>query len=297
MSKRTSQFTAAGPLVGSEVLPVSQLSTTVFKTGTTISAASTDNSYNDSANGFLTAGFAAGMAVNVVGFTGSVANNIHSGVIESVTAGKMIIASPEGDVLVTDAAGESVTITAWTSKRLPVNTISPIGRHMVPVMASGLTPRQTNGCAALAYLNGAADQPDVAYLAFDNTAVEYAEFSIAMPQSWDEGTVTFEPVWTHPATTVNFGVVWNLQAVAVSNDDPLAVSFGTAQTRIDTGGTTSDHYVGPMSSAITVAGTPAAGDTVFFRLYRDPVHASDNMAVDAFLLGVRLYITTNAAVD
>ena len=36
---------------------------------TTISAASADNSINDSANGFLTAGFKVGDVVNVLGFT------------------------------------------------------------------------------------------------------------------------------------------------------------------------------------------------------------------------------------
>ncbi len=118
MAKRATLLSAAGAIAGTEIFPIAQLSTTVIKTGTTLSASSTDNSYNDSANGFVSAGFVAGMSVNVIGFTGNAANNIHSGVIQSVTAGKMIIASPEGDLLVTDSAGETVTITAWTTKRL-----------------------------------------------------------------------------------------------------------------------------------------------------------------------------------
>ena len=79
-------------------------------TGTTISAAAADNSYNDSGNGFVTAGFEVGDTVTVTGFTGDVANNISSGVITALTAGKMTIGGTDGDVIVDDAAGESVTI-------------------------------------------------------------------------------------------------------------------------------------------------------------------------------------------
>lgn len=174
---------------------------------------------------------------------------------------------------------------------------STMGMHMIPIMAVAMTPRQSGGCAALAYLSGASGQPDVPYLAFDSATTEYAEFAIAMPESWNEGTVTFQPIWTHPATTVNFGVCWKLQGVAFSNDDALAASYGTAQSSVDTGGTTSDHYVGPASSAITIAGTLAAGDTVFFRVARVHDDAGDTMAVDAYLIGIRLYITTAAATD
>lgn len=91
------------------------------KTGTTISAAAADNSYNDSGNGFVTAGFEVGDIVEVTGFTGNVANNITRGVITSVAAGKIIIGGTDGDVIVDDAAGESVTISTVT-QRLKLGT-------------------------------------------------------------------------------------------------------------------------------------------------------------------------------
>lgn len=174
---------------------------------------------------------------------------------------------------------------------------TPVGRHAVFVSAAAMAPSVAGGCAALATIASAANQPDIRSLDFDATTQEYAQFSLAMPSSWDEGTVTFAPIWSHAATVTNFGVVWDLQAVAVSNDDAIAVAFGTAQTSTDTGGTTDDLYQGPESSAITVAGTPAAGDVVFFRLSRVTGNGSDTMAVDARLHGIVLYITTAAAVD
>lgn len=174
---------------------------------------------------------------------------------------------------------------------------SPIGRHMVPIMAGAIQPSVTGGCSAVTSVASAANQPDIVTLDFDATTQEYAQFSIPMPESWDEGTVTFQPIWSHAATATNFGVVWNLQAVGVSNDDAIAVAFGTAQTSTDTGGTTNDLYYGPESSAITVGGSPAAGDTVFFRMSRVTGDGSDTMAIDARLHGIRLYMTTDAATD
>jgi hypothetical protein len=174
---------------------------------------------------------------------------------------------------------------------------SPIGRHAIYIAAGSMTPSATGGSAALATIASAANQPDITTLNFDTTTQEYAQFGIVMPKSWDEGTVTFRAHWSHAATTTNFGVVWDLQAVAVSDDDAIAVAFGTAQTSTDTGGTTNDLYTSPESSTITVAGTPAAEDMVFFRLSRVTGNGSDTMAIDARLHGITLYITTNAATD
>lgn len=111
------------PLAGTELMEMSQLSSTVKITATTISAAAADNSYNDSALGFGAAGFLVGDRVKVTGFTGNVVNNILTGVITALTNGKMTIGGTDGDVIVDDAAGESVTIQKWTTKRATVKDV------------------------------------------------------------------------------------------------------------------------------------------------------------------------------
>jgi hypothetical protein len=109
---------AASAPVGSELIEVAQLSTTVTITATTLSALASDKSYNDSGSGFVAAGFVVGDRVRVTGFTGNTANNILVGVITALTTAKMTIGGTDGDVIVDDAAGESVTITKWTGKRI-----------------------------------------------------------------------------------------------------------------------------------------------------------------------------------
>lgn len=172
-----------------------------------------------------------------------------------------------------------------------------LGRHSIWVPANRITPSASGGCAVLATIASAANQPDIQTLDFDATTQEFAQFSLAMPKRWNLGTVTFKPVWSHASTTTNFGVVWQLQGLARSDDDAIATAYGTAQTSTDTGGTTNDLYVGPESSAITIAGTPAVEDVVFFRIARNPSDGSDTMAIDARLHGVIVYIETTAEND
>jgi len=174
--------------------------------------------------------------------------------------------------------------------------VKAAGRETIYIPARGMDPRTTNGAAA-----GTAEMTTnknmFSTLDFDAATQEFAQFEIHMPKSWNLGTITFEPNWSHPSTTTNFGVVWALQAVALSNDDAGDVAFGTEQTSTDTGGTTNDRYIGPESAAITVGGTPAAGDIVQFQIKRNVADGSDNMAVDARLHGIRVFFTTNASTD
>jgi hypothetical protein len=176
---------------------------------------------------------------------------------------------------------------------IPVGDVPTLGKLSIWMPASAMVPRTTNPPSA-GTLEMTTNKNMVKTLDFDPTTQEFAQFDIRMPKSWNEGTVSFIPVWSHAATATNFGVVWGLDAVAVSDDDALDVAFGTAQTSTKTGGTTNDIYQGPESAAITIAGTPAAGDLVMFRIHRDPADAADTMAIDARLHGVLVLYTNDA---
>jgi len=120
-----SQLSYSSTIDGEEVIAISLPSSTSI-TATTISALASDNSFNDSANGFVSAGFAVDDQVGISGFTGNTANNIFSATVTSLTAGKMTIAGTDGDVIVDDAAGESVTIFKWESRRSTLSNLSKL---------------------------------------------------------------------------------------------------------------------------------------------------------------------------
>lgn len=170
------------------------------------------------------------------------------------------------------------------------------GKHAVPIPAVGMYTTTTNGAAA-----GATETSTNAVMIktwdFDTATDEYVQFQVPMPASWNEGTVTFKAYWSHASTTTNFGVAWGLQGLALGDSDAIDAAFGTGVVVTDTGGTTDDIFITGESSAVTIAGTPAAGDIVIFRLYRDVSDAGDTMAIDARLHGITLYLTTDTGND
>lgn len=167
------------------------------------------------------------------------------------------------------------------------------GKQAIWLPAAAFTPRTTNGCAALAAVELTTNKNILSYLAYDPTTQEFSQADLRMPPSWDLGTITAVPLWSHAATATNFGVVWGIDAVAFRDQDAQDAAFGTAQTSTDTGGTTDKHYEGPETAAITVAGTLAAGVKVMVRVHRDPSNASDTMAIDARFEGVMIFFTVD----
>ncbi len=171
-----------------------------------------------------------------------------------------------------------------------------LGQQTIWVPAGAMTARTTNGAAA-GTVETTTNKVMLKTLDFDTTTQEFAQFAIQMPKGWNEGTLVCQFVWTHPATTTNFGVVWAIEAVAFANDDAADAAFGTAVQVADTGGTTNDVYITDETSAMTVAGSPGAEEWVVFQVKRVPADGSDTMAVDGDLIGVKIHYTTDAAKD
>lgn len=172
-----------------------------------------------------------------------------------------------------------------------------IGREEIPVIATAFTPRVTDG-PTHGLVEMATNKNIVETLDFSPTTPQYAQLEIPMPKAWDPSVgLKLTPVWSHPSTTTNFGVVWSFDAVAISDDDTLDVAFGTPQTSTDTGGTTNDLYRGPQSAAITPAGSPATADILQIRISRATADANDTMAVNARLHSVILSWDNSAGTD
>jgi len=129
---------------------------------------------------------------------------------------------------------------------------------------------------------------------FDQTNNEFAQFTVAFPKSWDLGTVTAQFFWKSTATG---NAIFGLQGAAISDDDLTDTAFGTAQEVTDGVTATTDLMVSGATAAITIGGTPAAGDLVVFQVYRNAASASDTIAADVLLVGVKLFYTTTVNTD
>ena len=170
------------------------------------------------------------------------------------------------------------------------------GKETIWVPSSAMYPATTNGAAA-EQVETTATRPDMKVLDFDASTDEFAQFSIAMPKSWNEGTLTYQVYWT-PGSTNTGDCIFGLQAVACADNDTIDVAYGTAVNVTDAGiGTVEDQQISDESGAVTVAGSPAAGELTYFQLFRDANAGGDTFSADARVLGVKIFFTTDAAND
>lgn len=226
------------------------------------------------------------------------------GVATATSVNKVAITAPATSATLTIADGKTLTVsnsitlagTDSTTMTFPSSssTIKAAGKETIFIPAAAMTARTTNG-AASGTTELATNDVMLSSLDFDQTTEEGAGFFILMPKSWNESTVTFRPVWT--AASGSGGVVWGLAAYAFSDDDAMDTAVSGQQTSTDTLITANDCHLGPESSAITIGGTPAEMDFVYFEITREVANGSDTLSADAKLLGIHVYITTNAATD
>ena len=177
-----------------------------------------------------------------------------------------------------------------------VSAVKIAGKETIWVPAAAMYGATTNGADAQ-QVETTATRPDMKVLDFDKDTDEFAQFSIAMPKSWNEGTLTYQVYWT-PGSTNTGDCIFGLQAVACADNDTIDVAYGTAVNVTDAGiGTVEDQQISSESGAVTVAGSPAAGELTYFQLFRDANAGGDTFTADARVLGVKIFFTTDAPND
>ena len=174
-------------------------------------------------------------------------------------------------------------------------TAKEIGKESIWVPANAMYPNSTNGCADIAQTE-LGNGPELKTLDFDKDSDEFAQFAVAFPKSWNEGTITFQVFFTGNSTNTG-DVVWTLAGTALADNGSLNTAFGTAvaTTGKAHSGTSNDLDVSAESGAVTIAGSPSTDEFVFFEIKRDV--SEDSLTADAKLLGVKLFFTTDAGND
>ena len=172
-----------------------------------------------------------------------------------------------------------------------VDTMSNINATFL-LSAAGITPAATNGCADPEKKTTSSNLLNYKVAAFDKDTIEIGWWNHPLPSDYNGGTITYRVFWEHPATTTNFKVAWDLAAVAIGDNGAIDTAPGTAIQVNDEGGTTNKLYRTATSSALTIAGTPAAGNMVYWRLRRVANDGTnDTLAVDAWLHYVEIMYT------
>jgi len=176
-------------------------------------------------------------------------------------------------------------------------SMSVSGKETIWVPATTMYPTTTAGANAIALTELTAGTPEINTIDFDASTEENAQFTVALPKSWNLGTVTYQVFWTGNSTNTG-DCIWGLKGVAIANGADIDTAFGTPITVTDAHTGTADFLdVSSESTAMTIAGSPAAGEQCFFNFYRDADAGGDTFSADARLVGIKLHFTTNAPND
>ena len=202
-----------------------------------------------------------------------------------------------GTITITDGANGNINIAPNGTGVVQAggSAVKVAGKETIWVPAVAMYPNTTNGCADLEQVE-LSNGPEIKTLDFDKDSDEFAQFAVAFPKSWNEGTITFQAYFT--ADSTNTGTVsWALSGVAIADNDSVNTAFGTAvaPTAKAHSGTANDLDVTAESGAVTIAGSPSTDEEVFFQIQRDV--SEDSLTADAKLLGIKIFFTTDDAND
>jgi len=245
--------------------------------------------------------------VNLGADTVQVGDNNADATITTQGTGDLILntnnGSNSGNITIADGANGDITITpdgTGVAKAVDgsdaTGAIKIAGKETIWVPAVAMYPSTTNPATAN-QVETTALRPDMKVMDFADSADDFAQFAVAMPKSWNLGTVTYQVFWT-PSTTNTGNCIFGLQGVAMGDGDTIDAVFGTAVTVTDAGiGTVEDQQVSAESGAVTIAGSPADDQQCYFQLYRDADAGGDTYTGVARVLGIKIFYTTDAAND
>lgn len=152
-------------------------------------------------------------------------------------------------------------------------------------------PSATSGAAHGMLGGGASPVDGLPYLSFDSATAEYADFYGILPRHYAGGGLTMVLHWASAATTN--ATVWRAAFRRIQDD---AEDFDTTAHSYDFNSVTATtaSAAGELDYA-TITFTDGAdmdslavGESFVLRVGRDAANGSDNMAGDAYLIGVEI---------
>jgi hypothetical protein len=122
-----------------------------------------------------------------------------------------------------------------------------------------------------------------ASLDYNDSTNQSAQGNLKLPDDWS-GAVDFDLQWFAAATSGN--VIWALQTGCAADGEVGDPSWNTAQTVTDAAKGTTLQLNNAAISSVTTTGC-AAGETLYWKLYRDAAAGGDTMTGDARLRSAR----------
>lgn len=169
-------------------------------------------------------------------------------------------------------------------------------KRTIVLSAAGGWPSTTLGATGPTKTEMTTNKDNYQLLRFNPAATAHAEWTVVMPDNYDGSTITAQFYWTLNDTTGS-AVVWQIAGASIADNESLDIAFGTAQSVTDNHNAAAYKLnVSAATPAITLAGTPAGGELVQFRVRRTAGIGADTAAT-AHLTAIKLEYGVNAYSD
>lgn len=183
-----------------------------------------------------------------------------------------------------------------TNKKIKVDNFFK-GKHTFLIPASAMYRKTTGSVSEVLTIEElATNKINIPKFSFDQTTQEAVQVLWPMPDIYDGGTIEVQFIWK---STLTSGVVrWGCQGRSYGDSETIDQILGTGVEVDDTQTVTANQVlISAYTSAITLGGTPAAGELAFLEIYRAAAHANDTLAGDAALIAIRVRIGVNKKAD
>jgi hypothetical protein len=171
--------------------------------------------------------------------------------------------------------------------------IPTAGVHDMPFPAAAFVPRSTNGCGYHERI--VVGSGEMIGLPFDAVTMEYAFLVAMLPKSYNEGNITAEVLWANKAGGAGT-TEWSVHITAKGHNESINTPFAAGTTPASAALAANTITKTGVTGAFTPGNTPAVGDLYEIMVSRNTAGA-DTYGSDAYLLGIRLFVTTDAEND
>lgn len=126
---------------------------------------------------------------------------------------------------------------------------------------------------------------------------QYYQQEMSPASGWDGSTVSFYVTWLTTESSTAGSAAFSLEAVALGNGNSIFVPYGSSVTVTQAWTANNTMMKTAESASLTIGGSPAPGNSVWWRIHRDITNPSDNLNARIMITGVRLRIKKNRWTD
>jgi hypothetical protein len=155
--------------------------------------------------------------------------------------------------------------------------------------------RCNNAVASPGFSTPAAGAPTAACVAGANTLYAILQFTdastqtvqdrVALPSTWAAGITALDIVWRTPAIAGD--VKWQIATACVADTETGDPAWNAADSIVDTAKGVANQFNNATIAVVTTTGC-AAGESLFFRFFRNPADGSDTLGDTAELISIKL---------